>query len=134
MTKRRANRGASIGGILIQLLPPTLLSLLFASVGIVHVTSRVLVVHAAYQISQLEAESRTLVREHDQLSLERATLVSPARLERIARETLDLAPPAAGSVIAAGHRKVTATQLDPKTSDSPRDSATAVRVAGRVAR
>jgi len=83
--RRKRAPGATVGGILLQLLPAAVLSLLFASVGIVHVCSRVLVVRAGYQMSQLELESRTLAREHDELRLERATLLSPARLERLAR-------------------------------------------------
>jgi len=100
-------------------LPAALLSLLFSAVGIIHVTSRVLVVHAGYRLSVLENEGRLLTRENDRLKIELATLKSAARLERIA-QTLGLMPPAAGSVIAAG--------APPAGPDA---KATAVRVADR---
>jgi cell division protein FtsL len=122
-----------MGAILVQLLPVALLVLLFAAVGIVHVTSRVLVVHAGYRMSELEAESRVLAREHDQLKLERATLLSPARLERIAREKLGMVPPAAGSVVAAG-TAASSHALRSATTDARGDAPTAVRVVNRVSR
>src|SRR5262249_10286129 len=102
------------------------------AVGVVHVTSRVLVVHAGYRMSQLEAEFRQQVREHDQLKLERATLLSPARLERLAQEKLGLVSPPAGSVLgasAAGSDRRRAS-VGPRGGDAP----TAVRVVDRVER
>ena len=133
MKKRRAP-GANIGGILVQLLPVTVLSLLFAAGGIVHVSSRVLVVHAGYRMSQLELESRTLAREHDELRLERATLLSPARLERIAQEKLGLVPPPAGSVISARRVASGPAELQAVTAAARGDRPTAVSVANRVGR
>jgi cell division protein FtsL len=121
-----------MGGILVQLLPVALLCLLFAAVGVVHVTSRVLVVHAGYRMSQLEGESRKLSREYDQLRLERATLLSPGRLERIAQEKLGLVPPPAGSVIATRRGAGTAVEIENAGRLSRRDQTTAVRVANRV--
>jgi cell division protein FtsL len=121
-----------MGGILVQLLPVALLCLLFAAVGVVHVTSRVLVVHAGYRMSQLEGESRKLSREHDQLRLERATLLSPGRLERIAQEKLGLVPPPAGSVIATRRGAGTAIEIESAGRLSRGDQTTAVRVANRV--
>ncbi len=134
MKRRGARRTVSIGRILAQLLPAALLVLLFVTVGVVHVTSRVLVVHAGYRMSQLEVESRMLAREHDQLKLERATLLSPARLERIAQEKLGLVPPPAGSVIAAHRPAVSSLGLHSVTPDSRGDAPTAVRVVNRVGR
>jgi cell division protein FtsL len=92
-------KGVSLGVIFLELLPAALLCALFAAVGIVHVTSRVIVVDIGYKLSRLEQEGRALDRERDQLKLELATLKSPARLEKIARERLGMVPPPAGTVI-----------------------------------
>lgn len=100
MSPGPSKRRPALRAVLAQLLPAVLLSLLFAAVGVIHVTSRLLVVHAGYRLSELENDGRSLVRENDRLKLELATLRSPARLEPIAREKLGLVPPPAGSVIA----------------------------------
>ncbi len=67
--------------------------------GILHVTSRVLVVDMGYRLSKAESESRSLTRENDRLKLELATLKAPARLERLAREQLGMAMPMGSSVV-----------------------------------
>jgi cell division protein FtsL len=85
-------RSVSLWSVLVHLLPAFLLGGLFAAVGVVHVSSRVLVVRAGYGLMDLEAENRALIRENDRLKLELATLKNPARLEKIAREELGLAP------------------------------------------
>jgi len=89
-----------VGSVLLHLLPAVLLFALFAGVGILHVTSRVLVVDMGYRLSKAEAEARTLTRENDRLKLELATLKSPARLEKLAREKLSMSMPAGPLVIA----------------------------------
>ena len=80
-----ARRGVSLGVIVFELLPAALLVALFAAVGIVHVTGRVLVVKVGYQLSKLDAERESLTREHDRLALELATEKAPARLEAFAQ-------------------------------------------------
>jgi cell division protein FtsL len=92
--------GVSVGQVLLHLLPAVLFFALFAGVGILHVTSRVLVVDMGYRMSRAEAEARTLTRENDRLKLELATLKNPARLERLAREKLGMAMPSGPVVIA----------------------------------
>ena len=87
-------RGVSLGVIFFELLPAALLVVMFAAVGIVHVTSRVLVVKVGYQLSALDQANGALMREHDRLKLELATLRSPGRLESIARQKLQMGPPA----------------------------------------
>ena len=82
-----------------RLLPAALLSALFAAVGVWHVASRVVVVRAGYRLSQLTQENEALSREHDRLKLELATLKSPQRLEKLARERLAMGAPAPGAVI-----------------------------------
>ena len=93
------SRGTSLLTVLWQLLPAALLTAAFATVGVIHVMSRVEVVDSGYRLSQLESDSQRFQLENDRLKLELATLKSPSRLERVARETLQLAPPAAGSVL-----------------------------------
>lgn len=92
-------KGVSLAGVLRHLVPPLFLFLLFAAAGVVHVTSRVMVVDTGYKLSRLEGEQRTLARENAKLRLELATLKSPARLEELARAKLGMAPPPPGSVL-----------------------------------
>lgn len=95
----------SVSQVLVHLLPGALLFALFAAVGILHVSSRVLVVDAGYRLSQAEARQRALTRENDQLKLELATLKSPARLERLAREQLGMSMPSGPLVISLPARR-----------------------------
>lgn len=100
MTGERSRpRGPSTWGILRQLLPAAVLCLLFVAVGVIHVTSRVMVVDAGYRLSRLEQEGRALTLTHDKLKLELAYLKSPVRLERLAKDQLGMEPPPAGGVI-----------------------------------
>ncbi len=92
--------GVSVASVLLHLLPAVFLFALFAGVGILHVTSRVLVVDMGYRLSKAEAEERALTRENDRLKLELATLKNPARLEKLAREKLGMAMPSGPLVIA----------------------------------
>ncbi len=98
-------RGVSLGVIFFELLPAALLVVLFATVGIVHVTGRVLVVKVGYELSRLDSAGIDLQREHDRLKLELATLRSPARIEAIAREKLSMGPPAASALFHVKDRK-----------------------------
>ena len=99
MLERSKPHGPSLLGILLFLLPATGLCLLFVAVGVIHVTSRVMVVEAGYRMSQLEQENRALAHTHDKLKLELAFLKSPVRLERLAKEQLGMVPPPAERVI-----------------------------------
>jgi cell division protein FtsL len=100
MTQVSSRNGVTVGRVLLHLLPAVLLFALFAAVGILHVTSRVLVVDMGYRLSKAESESRALTRENDRLKLELATLKAPARLERLAREHLGMMMPAGSAVVA----------------------------------
>ena len=92
------DRRVSLAMVLSQFLPVTLCWGLLAGVGILHVASRSQVVDAAYRLSSLESENRTLLLDNDKLKLELATLKRPARLEALARTRLGMAPPEAGAV------------------------------------
>jgi cell division protein FtsL len=117
----------SVTGVLLHLLPAVLLFALFTGVGILHVTSRVLVVDMGYRLSRAEAESRTLTRENDRLKLELATLKAPARLERVAKEQLGMAMPKGGAVVSV------AADKPQGRADARAAEASTVRVAGRDA-
>jgi cell division protein FtsL len=69
-------------------------------VGVFHVWSRTRVQATGYELGRLESEHRQLLSERDRLNLEVATLRSPGRLERFARERLGMAPPAPGAEVA----------------------------------
>jgi cell division protein FtsL len=77
-----------------------LLAAPLAAVGVFHVWSRTRVQRVGYELGRLEVEHRQLLAERDRLNLEVATLRSPGRLERFARERLGMAPPAPGAVVA----------------------------------
>jgi cell division protein FtsL len=85
--------------IFLELFPAALAIALLAAVGIVHVTSRVLVVKVGYELSKLDAEATALTRDNDRLKLELATMKSPAKLEAAARAQLGMVPPAATAII-----------------------------------
>lgn len=95
MTRTRT----SLFTVLLHLLPAFLFCGVFAAVGILHVSSRVLVVRTGYRLSELQSEHRVLGREHDRLKLELATLKSPNRLEKVARNDLGMGPPSPNAVI-----------------------------------
>lgn len=99
VVEARNRGGLSLSVIILELIPAALAVLLLATVGVVHVTSRVLVVKMGYELSKLDARATDLQRENDRLKLELATLKSPARLESFARTKLGLVPPAAGAVV-----------------------------------
>ena len=91
--------------IFLELLPAALAVALLVAVGVVHVTSRVLVVKVGYELSRLDQESTVLTRENDRLKLELATLKSPSRLEGIARSELGMGPASAAAIIHLKERR-----------------------------
>jgi len=110
MSRKRAKaRRVSLGGVLGQMLPAVLCFGLLGAVGILHVASRSQVVDAAYRLSALEAETRTLSLANDRLKLELATLKRPARLEALARGQLGMAPPDASVVDSVAARPTAPT-------------------------
>jgi cell division protein FtsL len=101
----RARGALPFSVIFLELLPAALAIALLAAVGVVHVTSRVLVVKVGYELSKLDAEATALTRDNDRLKLELATLKSPAKLESVARTQLGMAPPSPSSIIHVGKAK-----------------------------
>ncbi|NTX00768.1 cell division protein FtsL [Myxococcus sp. CA051A] len=126
-----SQRGSvSLTGVLLHLLPAVLLFSLFAAVGMLHVTSRVMVVDMGYRLSRAEAESRSLTRDNDRLKLELATLKAPGRLERVAREQLGMTMPAGSAVVSLSSEKPARGSAS-ASAPSPSQDKPGVRVAGR---
>jgi cell division protein FtsL len=93
----------SARGAVASLLPigrPALLVAVAAAVGIFHVWSHTRVVTAGYRLGELQRSRAALQAGRNRLEVEVATLRTPGRLERFARERLGMAPPAAGAVVA----------------------------------
>jgi len=87
-------RGAGRPGGSTAVLMALALAAPLAGIGVFHVWSRTRVQAAGYELGRLESEHRQLLAERDRLNLEVATLRSPGRLERFARERLGMGPPA----------------------------------------
>ena len=106
---------------------------LAAGLGILHVWSRTEVYRTGYELGKLEAENRRLLEERDALRTEVATLRSPGRLERFAREQLGMAPPAPGTVVAGtvGGKVVVGEVVD-GADRRPGPAEPVVRSAGRT--
>ncbi len=97
-TARLKPHRPSLGLVLRQLLPAALVAALLAAVGILHVAARTEVLDTGYTLSHLEGQNRALTLENDRLRLELGTLKRSARLEKLAKESLDMAAPVPGSV------------------------------------
>lgn len=89
----RNKGGLSLSVILLEIFPAAIAVMLLALVGIVHVTSRVMVVKMGYELSRLDAKGVDLARENDALKVELATATSPGRLAPLAREKLQMTVP-----------------------------------------
>jgi cell division protein FtsL len=82
-----------------RLLPAVLVFGALASAGLFHTWQRVEAIRLAYRVGEVTAEHRTLLRHNEHLRLEVATLKAPARIERLAREDLGMAPPRPSQVV-----------------------------------
>jgi cell division protein FtsL len=82
-----------------EILPAALAAFLIATVGVMHVTSRVMVVSIGYELSRLDAEQTELRRENDALQVELATLKAPARIEGLAKSRLNLVAPTSSDIV-----------------------------------
>lgn len=121
----KGTRSVALLDVLFQLLPALVLLGVFAGVGVMHVMSRVRVVDSGYRLSLLQGKNQQLMLDNDRLKLELATLKSPSRLEKVAREQLGLAPPPAGAVLtvattAALARQVPSLEASSITRRAPR--------------
>jgi cell division protein FtsL len=89
----RNKGGVSLSVIFLEIFPAAFAVLLLAIVGVVHVTSRVMVVKLGYELSKLDQKSTELQRENDALAVELATLTSPSKLAPLAKEKLQMQVP-----------------------------------------
>jgi cell division protein FtsL len=76
-----------------------LLAMCLIGAVLVHVWLRLQVVHVGYVLSTTSKLQSRLEQENRELKLELATMISPDRLEALARKRLKLAPPEKGQVI-----------------------------------
>jgi cell division protein FtsL len=76
-----------------------LLSFVLVGVALAHVWLRLQVVQMGYELSTASKLQNQLEQEQRELKVELATLMSPDRLEALARRRLGLAPPEKGQVI-----------------------------------
>lgn len=72
---------------------------LLAALLVAHVAGRIGGIDQGLALSKLQAREETLSRENARLRLEVLTLRAPARLERLAREKLGMAPPAPEAIL-----------------------------------
>ena len=64
-----------------------------------YVWSRVLVINLGYELSEAMDKNGKFIQENKKLHIEVALLKSPARIERIAQEKLDMGKPLPGQII-----------------------------------
>lgn len=100
----RNKGGVSLSVIILEILPAALAVLLLATVGVVHVTSRVMVVKLGYELSKLDQQSVELQRENDALKVELATLTSASKLAPLAKAQLQMQVPTVVIAVKPEHR------------------------------
>jgi cell division protein FtsL len=93
--RAKAKRSGTGKAVLLSL---TAAALLLVS-SLFHVWSQLRVFKLGYQLSQTSAVHKGLSQENAQLRLEVATLKSPQRIEKVARETLGLNLPQPEQII-----------------------------------
>jgi cell division protein FtsL len=69
------------------------------AIALLLVWVRLQAVHTGYQLSAARHLAHRLEQEQRELELEIATLTSPRRLERLARERLGMGPPTSGQIV-----------------------------------
>jgi len=67
--------------------------LLIVGCAVLFVWTRIEVTRLEYRISQLSSTKRQLEQTHKKLALEKASLEDPGRIERIARQKLNMQDP-----------------------------------------
>lgn len=72
---------------------------MFIGVLFIYLWCRLVVVNTGYEISKANSARDGLIEENRRLRIELVALKSPERIERIAREELNLARPQAGQTV-----------------------------------
>ena len=75
---------------------------LLTGAALLHLWVRTLATERGYQLSRLAGEYRELAREQESLQIKAAELKSAQRIARLAREKLDMGPPALDRVLVLG--------------------------------
>ncbi|HSK31395.1 MAG TPA: cell division protein FtsL [Candidatus Limnocylindria bacterium] len=96
--RNRSDRGAKAGGR-VRMLRLAVLALCLIGAVWLHVWLRLQVVHIGYVLSTTSKLQNRLEQENRELKIELATMMSPERLEALARKRLGLVPPEKGQVI-----------------------------------
>ncbi len=89
----RNKGGVPLSVILLEIFPAAFAVLLLAAVGVVHVTSRVMVVRLGYELSKRDAQAQQLQRANDALKVEIAALSAPSKLAPVAKQKLGMQVP-----------------------------------------
>ena len=102
--RKRKKAAASPGPQLRASLPPywwawSLVLLIFVGGAILHVHARLAEVRLGYRLSESAQINRKLMAERRKLQVEVATLRSPQRLRRLAKEKLGLMEPTAEQIL-----------------------------------
>jgi cell division protein FtsL len=84
---RRRARAIALGAVLV------------AGISLLLVWVRLQTVRSGYELSAARHLEHRLEQEQRELELEIATLTSPRRLERVARERLGMGPPTPGQIV-----------------------------------
>jgi cell division protein FtsL len=85
--ERRRARAIALGAVVV------------VGIALLLVWVRLQTVRTGYELSAARRLEHRLQQEQRELELEIATLTSPRRLERIARERLGMGPPTAGQIV-----------------------------------
>ena len=85
--ERRRARAIALGAVMV------------VGIALLLVWVRLQTVRTGYELSAARRLEHRLQQEQRELELEIATLTSPRRLERIARERLGMGPPTAGQIV-----------------------------------
>ena len=97
MAPRRSGQ-RSAGGVRRRAVALLAVTVFFTTAALAHVWVRLQVVRLGYQISAETEREKRLQQAHRKLQVERALLRNPERLQRLARERLNLTLPAPGAI------------------------------------
>jgi cell division protein FtsL len=91
-----------------QLVAGALACALLAAAGVAHAWVRTQVTEEGYRLSRLSVEQQQLLRERERLTLAAGRLMSPARIQQLARERLGMGPAKVEQVVVLVEKKIPA--------------------------
>ena len=104
--------GTRIRALLLGVFVMLAFSLLFSA------WMRTQVTQQGYRLSQLTQEHQKLLRSREELTFQSARLRNPARIEALAREELQMAPPTSDQIVVLATRKMPTQPPAPLRSSS----------------